>query len=89
MPLRFVPFQAPTEQREGPRKGLKMSAMKRPALLLLNLIALHNKGLVVTTDNVYTVVLSMIILLGSPGYLRSVFTAMSIMPTFCISTTAI
>ena len=42
-----------------------------------------------TTDNIYTVVLSMIILLGSPGYLRSVFTALSTMPTFCISTTAI
>ena len=63
--------------------------MKRPALSLLNLIAIHNKGLVVTTDNIYTVVLSMIILLGSPGYLRSVFTALSTMPTFCISTTAI
>ena len=82
--LRLLPSRGKDQERD-----LRVSAMKRPALSLLNLIAIHNKGLVVTTDNIYTVVLSMIILLGSPGYLRSVFTALSTMPTFCISTTAI
>ena len=82
--LRLLPSRGKDQERD-----LRVSAMKRPALQLLNLIAIHNKGLVVTTDNIYTVVLSMIILLGSPGYLRSVFTALSTMPTFCISTTAI